>query len=241
MKRTLSLIVVILFLFTSCYDDGHYERPPISFYKRRVLVDASHDGGGWWFPQSPITGFNPSAYHQGKGLADLLRSKGLIVDELPRDIEITDSILNKYDKVIRSGFFRSYQASELTAYSNFLRRPSSLLLISEYQRPPSHIDQLAEDLGIQFRGIHYDSVKYFIPHSITAGATPFYYNAGAIVINEATNTNIQVLGRLNNATGPAVLGILHHPTSKIFFIGEINGLEKIPQPFTSQLFQWLFN
>ena len=34
----------------------------------RVLVDASKDGGVWWFPQGGS--FDPDAYHQGKPLAD---------------------------------------------------------------------------------------------------------------------------------------------------------------------------
>src|SRR5690349_15691468 len=41
----------------------------------QVLVDASRDGGDWWFPQG--TTVDPNAPHQGKALADYLRSQGL--------------------------------------------------------------------------------------------------------------------------------------------------------------------
>jgi len=40
---------------------------------------------------------------------------------------------------------------------------------------------------------------------------------------------------------PPVMGILYtYSNSRIFFLGEINGLETIPQPFTQNLFTWLF-
>lgn len=242
MKRIIFILLPLIVFLSSCYDDGHFFEPPHSNNSNnlRILVDASHDGGVWWFPQSAISGFNPILNHQGKGMADLLRSMGFVVDELPSYTLITDSILSRYDKVIRAGAFGAYLPGEIAAYNNFMQRSNSLLLISEYRHSPADIDELAENLGIQFRGIYYDSVKYFTPHVTTLNATPFYFNAGAEVVNASTNPQIQVLGRLNNSSGPAVMGILNHPNSKVYFLGEINGLQTIPQPFTSQLFKWLF-
>jgi len=37
---------------------------------RRVLVDASRDGGVWWFPQWEQGGFDPNLDHQGQKLAE---------------------------------------------------------------------------------------------------------------------------------------------------------------------------
>jgi hypothetical protein len=34
--------------------------------------------------------------------------------------------------------------------------------------------------------------------------------------------------------------ILHHSKSKIFFLGEINGIEMVPQPSVSNLVTWAF-
>src|SRR3954453_17646048 len=48
-----------------------------------ILVDASKDGGTWWFPQAPPF-FSDLADHQGKAIADYLRSVGYQIDELPR-------------------------------------------------------------------------------------------------------------------------------------------------------------
>ncbi len=239
MKQTLSILLAAFICISGCTDPDLND-----FYRsnepKRILVDASHDGGGWWFPQSPLTGFSSDQPRQGKALADLLKAMGFIVDELPRGILITDSILRRYDKVIRAGKYEPYLPSELVAYDNFLNRKTSLLLISEYLRPTSQIDQLAERIGVQFRGVYYDSVDHFSAHSITAGARPFYYNAGSAVIN-SNSPAITVLGRIGGPSGLPVMGILQHPQAKIFFIGEINGLHTVPQPFTSQLFKWLFN
>jgi hypothetical protein len=206
---------------------------------QKILIDASHDGGGWWFPQSTISGFSPSSAHQGKALADLLRSKGFIVEELPSKTLVTTSLLQQYSKVIRAGSFGNYQESELSAYDRFLTGKSSLFLISDYQRP-EQTDQLAEMLGIDFKGIHYGNVRQYAPHAITEGAIPFSYNAGSIVENENTNSKIQILGWLDSKSTLPVMGTLKHQSSKIFFLGDINGIEGVPQPLTNNIVKWLF-
>jgi len=78
-----------------------------------------------------------------------------------------------------------------------------------------------------------------------------------VVLDTQSNENIDVLGWLpkntnieyhngrigdnvNKPDGIAVMGILHHPTSKIFFIGQINGLERVPQPLVSNIVKWAF-
>src|SRR5688500_2334078 len=72
----------------------------------KILIDASRDGGVWWFPQSSETGFSSNADHQGKPLADYFRSQGYEVNELTRGTVITargtvitDGMLSQYDKV----------------------------------------------------------------------------------------------------------------------------------------------
>ena len=238
MLRKFFTIVLVSFACFSC-SDFDYNEISVNDLSKKILIDASHDGGVWWFPQSITTGFSKSAPHQGKLLADLLRTKGFIVDELPSYALITDSILLQYDKVIRAGCYGSYQESELKAYNNFLNHTASLFLISEFQQP-AQTDQLAERLGIDFRGTYYGDVNRYASHKITEGATPFYFNAGAIVTNQNTNPNIQILGWLDDNINLPVAGILAHPNSKIFFLGEINGIETVPQPLTDKIVQWLF-
>ena len=57
----------------------------------RILIDASHDGGVWWFPQSG--NFSENQPHQGRLLADYLRSHGFGVDEIPRGTVLTSDQL----------------------------------------------------------------------------------------------------------------------------------------------------
>lgn len=221
---------------------------------QRILVDASHDGGAWWFPQSDTGGFSDSEPHQGKALADFLRTRGFKVDELPRGAEITQSLLSSYNKIIRAGKYGIYTASELAAYDEYLNRSSSLILISEYLRP-GQTDELAERLGIRFVGMAEGNVTRFAEHEITNGATPFYYSVGPVIMDTTSNPAIEFLGWLsetayvdlndnnkrdaNEPTGMPVMGILHHPKSKVFFIGD-NGLETVPQPLVANLVSWAF-
>ena len=49
--------------------------------------------------------FDPDQSHQGKHLADYLRSQGYTVTELPRPTVITSELLAQYDHVIRANQF----------------------------------------------------------------------------------------------------------------------------------------
>jgi hypothetical protein len=199
-----------------------------------ILIDASREGGVWWFPQWEGTGFYADQPHQGQPLAEYLRSRGFKVDELPRGVTITDTLLDKYTWVIRAGDYGRYTEAELSAYERFLSRPVTFMLISEFHRDGR--DQLAERLGLQLSGWVDGEVSQFSDHLITRGMGPLPYIAGAVVGNAAANPDIEILGWL--ATGQPVMGILKHPTAKIFFLGELNGIEGVPQPFVDNLIDW---
>jgi len=64
---------------------------------RKILVDATKDGGIWWFPQDGL--FEETEPHQGERLADYMRSRGNIVMELGRDALITSELLGEYAAV----------------------------------------------------------------------------------------------------------------------------------------------
>jgi hypothetical protein len=222
----------------------------------KILIDASRDGGVWWFPQSSETGFSSDSAHQGKQLADSLRSMGYEVDEWPRGTPVTDSLLNQYDKVIRAGGFGAYTASEIEAYDHFINKGSSLILLLDHLSNYRN-DDLSEHLGIQFAGGLFGDVTVFATHPVTAGVTSLYYAAGSVVINANNNSSMTILGSLDSSVyfdqnsngqfdngdilGPPVMGILNsYPHCRIFFMGEMNGLETVPQPFVNNLVQWAF-
>ena len=47
-----------------------------------------------------------------------------------------------------------------------------------------------------------------------------------------------MLGRL--PTGEAVMGVLNTDHAKVFFIGDMNGIELLPQPLVQNLVAWGF-
>ena len=257
MKRHISIFIVLTILISSCHKDMVADpntlqkivdpadsvlyTPNDKIYTKStaILIDASKDGGVWWFPQSPISGFSATGYHQGKDLADYLRSMGYRVHEIPRGAIITERLLNNYSKVIRAGGMGNYTAAELAAYESFLSRPSSLLLLQDHLTNFSN-DQLSAGLGIAFEGAQSGTINQFAVHPVTVGVNSFPFMTGAVVRNPIPVT-MTILGTINTSPAQGVMGIVHHPTSKIFFIGDTNGIETIPQPFTSNLVRWLFN
>ena len=200
-----------------------------------ILIDASHDGGVWWFPQSELTGFSPSVNHQGTSLAGYLRQSGYCVDEVPRGLVVTSTLLQQYDLVVRFGEFGTYTDEEIAAYDDYLANPKPLLLVSEHRQNDAH-DELAEHLGLVFSGAVTDTVTNIIPHAITNGVTSIYYGGGAVIMAADLNDSIQVLASIS---GNAAMGILSHATAKIFFIGDSNDLLMVRQPFVGNLFGWL--
>ena len=87
-----------------------------------ILIDASHDGGVWWFPQANV--FSSTKDHQGKALADYLRSKGFDVDELPRGTTVTSDILTrKIHRAVRLFGHKVLSLSELRQKQHFINPP----------------------------------------------------------------------------------------------------------------------
>ena len=218
-----------------------YTPPVLHSESNKILVDASRDGGVWWYPQYGATGYDATAPHQGKALADYLRSLGYVVDELPRGTEITDKLLGGYDKVIRANAFGHYAPSELAAYNSLLDRPSALLLLQDHHTHTSN-DNLSSHLGLSFSGAETGTITRFAPHDITKGVTGHHFVAGSVIANP-DRKKMTVLGTLStgsDSTVSAAMGILHHPTARVFFLGDVNGLEGVPQPLTGNLVNWLF-
>jgi hypothetical protein len=203
---------------------------------RSILVDASKDGGVWWSPQAQ-SATDPNSPHQGKPLADYLRGLGYRVDELAPGTTITPSILDRYKYVIRANAFFNYSTAELDAYTSFLNRNTALLLLSDHLQNTVN-DRLSHQLGLNFEGAFWGPVTSFEAHEVTNSTNSFPFVAGSVVKRWDAN-RIKVLGTLSNGYG--TMGVVNNPNSKIFFIGDTNGIEQMPQPLTSNLIKWLFN
>ncbi len=200
----------------------------------RILIDASHDGGVWWFPQDGP--YDPDAEHQGRALAEYLRSVGYTVDELGRDVMVSDDLLDHYRMVIRAGEWGTPRAGELDAYRRFLEREVTLVLLSDH-RLTDPTDELAQSLGVSFGGAVDGAVTIFEEHAITAGMREVPYLVGAAVV-AADQSSVTILGRL--ADGTPVMGLIASPSAKIFFMGDTNTLEVVPQPLVDNLLAWGF-
>jgi hypothetical protein len=213
--------------------------PPGSEPDMSILVDASKDGGIWWFPQYGT--YSAGLPHQGKALADYLRLLGYTVHELPRGATVTWAEIKNYKKIIRPSAFFNYSAQEIAAYDSFISYPSALLILSDHlQNSPN--DGLSAHLGLNFTGSVTGMITPFSNHAINTGVSSLPFIAGSVIIHP-DRSSMTILGHVSSATagqGYAAMGILHHPHSRIFFMGDANGIEQLPQPFTANLVKWLF-
>jgi hypothetical protein len=222
--------------------------------KCKILIDASHDGGVWWFPQSTLTGFDPKKWHQGQPFAELLRKKGFEVDELGRGAELTEEMFFGYYIVIRANGFEKYTSRELEVYAHIISRPMNMVFFTDHKKY-APVDGLGYLLGLEFEGIAYGKITKLKQHLITRNINSIDYIAGSVLTNLAQNPDIEVLGWLgendyadlnfngikdsNEPLAPPVMGILNLPKSHVFFIGDMNGLEVMPQPFIDNLINWM--
>jgi len=219
---------------------------------RQLLIDASRDGGVWWFPQSAP--FNPEQDHHGKTLVDYLSTLGYKVTELPRPYTITEDLLEQYDVVIRANEYTPYNTDEIDAYRTYVRNGGKLLLLADYVRPGEK-DSLSASFGLIFAGTTRGQASIickFIDHPITQGVSSIPYIVGSGLIKYPPEA--QIVGWLsqnayldlndnrakdkNEPIGPPVLGCMDYGDGRIVFIGDTNALESVPQPVTTNIIDW---
>ena len=199
----------------------------------KIVIDASHDGGVWWFPQHNGTGYNPDEWHQGKPFAGSLRAKGYEVIELGRDKELTEEMFFGNYIVIRAGGFESYSTKELEVYNKLMQRGMNLVFFTDHKNHDP-IDELGDYLNIKYDGTIYGEIANFKEHQITANLNSIDYVAGSVVTN--VNEQMEILGWVENQP---VMGVMERANSRIFFIGDMNGIEDQPQPFINNLISWM--
>lgn len=218
-----------------------------------VLVDASRDGGVWWFPQAGP--FDPELYHQGKALADYLKSLGLQVRELPRPTRISIDLLEGYDLVIRAVACGGYSESEVLAYRQYVEAGGNLLLLDDHKRhaPP---DAVGRSFGVLFAGVTRGSQGLkFVADPITEGLASgqLYYRTGSALIEYPPEAKI--LAYLDESSyldlnaneskddgepvAPPVMGKLTAGAGQIVFTGDTNYIEHVPQPLIDNLIRAL--
>jgi len=221
-----------------------------------VLVDASKDGGAWWFPQGGDG--DPDEPHQGKALVDYLESLGVGVTELGRNRLVTPALLESNDLVIRASGYFPYLDSELDAYEAYVADGGQLLLLAEH-RWPGQSDQVAEVFGIEFAGITRGNniLQFVAEHPITRDTETYAIRygvgsgivdlpAGAIVLATVDDGTYLDLDRdevqdEDEQSAPPVMGILDPEDGVVVFLGDTNTLEAVPQPLVDNLMGFFFD
>jgi hypothetical protein len=251
----LTLVVSTMFLMAACGGNGGPAAPstptpapptPSSPPVPQLLVDASRDGGVWWFGGSPN--------HQGAALAGYLRSEGFEVTELEQGATITFDLLSTYAIVIRANESFGYSSSEINAYQAYVRDGGDLLLLGDFVRP-SERDTLGESFGISFRGVSRGEnvLEEFSPHPITLGVTRLSYRVGSGLLEQPPGA--ELLGFLSRDTyldlndngrrdgnepfRAAALGAMSFGEGKIVFCGDTNLWQTVPQPLVRNTMDWL--
>jgi hypothetical protein len=175
------------------------------------------------------------------------------VTELPRPYIIDSALLAGFRLVIRAGQYGTYNASELAAYRQYVSRGGRLILLTEFHRP-GESDLLAQMFGLEFRGISRGEniVNRFTKHAITKGLSQIPYGVGSGLFG--TPPSATILGYLSESTyidlndnkvqdpgepsGAPVMGVMRFGQGQIFFMGDTNTIEDVPQPLVDNLLQF---
>lgn len=194
-----------------------------------VVIDASHDGGAWWFPQGPPP-LDPRKPHQGSALAEHLRNRGWRVIEIPRNTIITNQ-LKGASIVIRMNFFGGYAESEVAAYREYLERGGRLLLIQGYVREnEAQSDTVAQQLGVRFEGVVETAVMQGAGES-NKDFNEALFRIGSVVVMYPYST--RRLAQL--ADGRLVMGMAMYGRGRMIFLSSVFPVLEIAQPFTMRL------
>lgn len=198
--------------------------------KIRIVVDASKDGGTWWFPQEK-KGFDPAKPHKGKFLADYLRT---VCDELveiaPGEIVIDQ--LKETTLVVRfNSYGPAYRPEEVAAYKNLVERGGRILLV--YGAPlKGSTDAVADALGIRFgQGAQTPFIKKWANHPITTGLKDVPFMTGSVISGYPASA-IQLATMAN---GQSIFGMADVGKGKVIYLGTIAPLIGLSQPFTERI------
>jgi len=226
--RSLLLTFTFLLLLNPC---ATYGQKPL-----RVLVDASKDGGLWWFPQGNSNKFDPKQHHQGKALADFMRSKGWEVTELGRGEVLTVDTLRDVDVVVRPPAWFDYTTDEIVAYRDSVMGGTRLLLMG---LGGNKADPVAGIFGLRFDSLNrFAAVRQWVPHPLTSNITG--RDVSWASIKEAP-PNAVLLAWLNYGVADArpVLGYLPYGSGYVVFVGQASIFPDLDQSFFGGLIDTL--
>lgn len=231
MKVSLWLTILFLIAAGTLIDLGAKTPQRRPLRRLRVVIDASHDGGAWWFPQGPE--FDPIRPHQGSALAEYLKRRDWEVVEVPRGTKIANQFRSA-SIVIRMNLFGGYENSEVAAYQRFVKNGGRLLLVEGYVRDvEADNDSVARQFGVRFEGIV--SEPTMPGDTFMRGVGAVMFQIGSIVVRYPKST--QPLSYLNNDR--LVMGTFRYGRGRVIFLSSVAPLLHISQSFTGRLFDEL--
>lgn len=202
--------------------------------KLKVVIDASHDGGAWWFPQGPPP-FDSEKWHQGSELAAYFKGRGWEVVEIPRGTRMTDQ-LRGASILVRLNLFGTYTDSEVEAYREFVRKGGSLLLVQAFVRDDEkEHDSVARAFGVRFEG----KAEADLMQSADAYSSDFnntVYQIGSIVALYPKST--RPLAYLEGSDR-LVMGMFRFGRGRVVFLSSVYSILHVRQQFTGRLFDEL--
>ena len=205
----------------------------------RVMIDASVDGGVWWGPQT--SNYDPNLPHQGKPLADYLRSQGMTVTELTPGTMPTCNHLSSAELVIVIDGAVRRLPTIINQYVGYVSNGGRLILLNEAHSPSGQDsdDSVSLALGLDFSSSVAGTITSFTPHAITSGVTSLNYLTGSVVTRAPTAATM-----LGSLSGQPVMGVMPFGYGRVFFIGDTNAIEGVQgvlQPLTSNLVAFMLN
>ncbi len=198
--------------------------------KIRIVIDASRDGGAWWFPQGPPP-FDPQKPHQGVVLVNYLKSRGWEVIEIPRETKITNQFKGA-KIVVRFNNWGGYDASEVMTYREFVRNGGGLLLLQGFVRDvETEKDAVAKQFGIRFQGM-VEAGEMRGAKGASRDYSSTVYRIGSVVDQYPQAT--RALARLGD--GRLVMGTFRFGRGKIIFLSSVFPVLHASELFIDRLF-----
>ena len=195
----------------------------------RILIDASKDGGLWWFPQAGT--FDVEQYHQGRAFADSLRQDGAEVVELGRGVKVTTDILRGFDLVIRVPVYFRYSASEALAYQYTVAGGTRLLILGGAS---ANGDGIAEAFGLSFeKRSRFTSLKRWAVHPFNPNVDPGHDSVWSGLASVPPET--VTLGWIDGLRERPAFGYLPYGQSYVFFTGQSITLHRPTQSIAKDL------
>jgi len=200
-----------------------------------ILIDASHGGGAWWYPQG--VNCNPESYHQGRGFANELSAHKYSVYESCREEVIDPKQFKELALLVVADGYRAFSKSEADRVLEYLSDGGNVLLMLDHGAPLNNRETWSA-LGLEFYKTNVnDVIINFETHKVAYGMPATLATRGVSAIS-SDGKGIDVIARLssdtyldlnfngtldaNDRVNPIFMGAIEYGKGKLVFCGDVN-------------------